>query len=303
MEPLADRIARGDPLLLDGAMGTELLRQGLTPGECPELLNVTRPDVLEGIARAYVEAGADLILTNTFGGSTAKLAPYGLEQRMHELNEAGVCLARRAAGGRAYVAASCGPSGRLLKPYGDTDPDELLDGFRAQMECLLAAGVDALCIETTIDLNEALLLIRAARDASSDIPVTATMTFDPTPRGFVTVMGVTIEQAARRLPDAGADAVGSNCGNGIDHMVAIAREFRRHTDGPLIIQSNAGLPEIRDGLAVYAETPDFMAARIPELLDIGVTLIGGCCGTTPHHIHAFRNALRKRGHSAFPPAP
>jgi 5-methyltetrahydrofolate--homocysteine methyltransferase len=192
------------------------------------------------------------------------------------------------AGPGAYIAACCGPSGRLLKPYGDADPGDLDAGFRRQLACLVAAGVDAVFIETMIDLAEATLAVRAAKDISPETPVIATMTFDATPRGFFTVMGVSVDQAARALGEAGADAIGSNCGNGIDNMIEVARAFRGCSDMPLAIQSNAGVPDTSSGAAVYTETPEFMARRAVELLAAGVSIIGGCCGTTPAHTKALR---------------
>jgi 5-methyltetrahydrofolate--homocysteine methyltransferase len=165
--------------------------------------------------------------------------------------------------------------------------------FERQLKAVIAEGVDLICIETMTDLAEATLAIKAARSLTSTIPVAATMTFDPTERGFFTVMGVTIEQAADTLTAAGANIVGSNCGNGIDNMTAIAEEFRKHTDRPILIQSNAGLPEIVDDQIVYSETPQFMAERVPRLLASGVGIIGGCCGTTPAHITALRTAIEQ----------
>lgn len=288
MRPLRERLAAGDVLVGDGAMGTMLFQRGLRPGEPPESVTLSRPEVLEEIARLYVDAGADLVETNTFGGSPLKLALHGLEAHAERVNRDAVLAARRAAGDRAYVVGSCGPSGRLLEPYGDTTTDAMAESFRRQMAALTGAGVDAVCVETMTDLVEAQLAVRAAREAAPAVPVFATMTFDPTPRGYFTIMGVTVAQAAAGLADAGADAVGSNCGNGIAHMVAIAREFRRCTALPLVIQANAGLPRTVGTETVYDETPDFMATQARALLDLGVLVIGGCCGTTPTHVAALR---------------
>jgi 5-methyltetrahydrofolate--homocysteine methyltransferase len=168
--------------------------------------------------------------------------------------------------------------------------EQVYDSYRRQMEALVSAGVDCVLIETMLDINEAKLAISAAKDVSADLPVTATMTFDAIPRGFYTIMGVDVAAAVSGLVEAGADVIGSNCGNGIEKMVEIARAFRDVTDHPLIIQSNAGLPEIEDGSVVYRETPAFMAERVQELLEIGVSIVGGCCGTTPDHIRAFRSS-------------
>jgi 5-methyltetrahydrofolate--homocysteine methyltransferase len=291
VEPLLARLAAGDVLLADGAMGTMLQQRGLPPGEPPESFARSHPEVLEEIARLYVEAGADLIETDTFGGSPLKLALHGLGDHGAELNRRAVEAARRGAGARAYVIASCGPSGRLPEPYGDVSHAALRESFDRQTAWLIAAGVDGVCIETMTDLTEATIAVRAVKDAAPDLPVLATMTFDPTPRGYFTIMGVSVAAAATGLADAGADAVGSNCGNGIERMVEIAREFRRHTDLPLVIQSNAGLPRMVGTTTVYDETPELFASKVGDLLELGISVIGGCCGTTPAHIQAVRRTL------------
>ena len=291
LAPLLSRLADGEILVADGAMGSMLLERGLEPGTCPETLNLSRPEVPEEIARRYLAAGAEIIQTNTFGGSPLRLAQHGLDGDAVRINREAVRAARRAVGDRAYVSGSCGPSGRLLTPFGDTEPDELYESFLSQMEALIDEGVDVICVETMTDLNEATLAVKAAREISRTIPVMATMTFDETPRGFFTVMGVSVEQAAKGLAEAGADVVGSNCGNGIVNMVKIAGELRGAHQLPIIIQSNAGLPEIHDGVARYTETPEFMASKVPALLEAGVSIIGGCCGTTPEHIAAIRERV------------
>jgi len=288
---LLDRIGSGEILVGDGATGTILMREGLKAGECPEMMNLEKPQILEKIARLYLEAGADIIHTNTFGGSPLKLAQYSLEDKTEKINAAAVRVARRAAGAGAYVSASCGPCGRLLKPYGDTNPEEIYEAFEIQIRALVAAGVDMICIETMTDLAEATLAIKAAKSVSQSTPVAATMTFDPTPNGFFTIMGVGIEQAATGLADAGADIVGSNCGNGIEKMIMIAEEFKKKSSLPVMIQSNAGLPVMKDDNPVYPETPEFMAEGCKKLLKIGVAIIGGCCGTTPDHIAAFKKVI------------
>ena len=291
MTPLLQRLQSGSVVVGDGAWGTMLFARGLRAGEPPESFNLTRPDVLEEIGRLYVEAGAELLTTNTFGGSPLRLRPYGLEDQIDPINTGAVECARRAAAGRAWVSASIGPSGRLLKPYGDTSAEEIAGGFARQIRVLAAAGADLLCIETMTDLEEAVLALTAARRVAPGLPVMATMTFDPTPRGYFTVMGQSVPQAVERLTAAGAVVLGSNCGHGVETMVGIAREFRSHTALPLAIQANAGLPVSRAGELVYPETPDFVAANVPALLDAGVRLIGGCCGTTPAHIRAIRDRV------------
>ena len=293
MQPFLERVRTGPVVIADGAMGSFLMEHGLKPGDAPEAFNLTGPEVLHEVATLYLEAGAELVQTNTFGGSALKLAAYSLDDRTEEINRAAVEAVRKVVGDRAYVSGSCGPCGRTLLPYGDADPDEVRESFRRQVGALIEAGVDVLCIETMTDLSEATLAVEAARSVSADIPVMATMTFDATPRGFYTIMGVDVPTAAAGLLEAGANLVGSNCGNGIENMVAIARAFRACTDAPMLIQSNAGLPEMVNGEVVYGEAPEFMASHAAELLKIGVQVVGGCCGTTPAHIRALRDALRE----------
>jgi len=291
MKDLLTRLRAGDVLVGDGAWGTLLMARGVRPGEAPESLNLTRPGVIEEIALLYLEAGADLITTNTFGGSPARLRQFGLDGETEAVNRAAVEAVRRAARGRAYVSASVGPSGHLLKPYGDADPADIGAGYERQIRALVEAGADLVCIETMTDLAEAALAVRAARTVAPDLPVMATMTFETTRRGFFTVMGVSVAQAIRGLSEAGADILGSNCGNGSAAMVAIAGDFKALTGRPIAIQPNAGLPEPQDGGLVYPETPEFMAEQARGLLAAGVAIIGGCCGTTPAHIRALREVV------------
>jgi len=302
MEAIASRIGRGQVLLADGAIGSLLMMRGLPRGAPPEGVNLEHTEILEEIARLYLEAGAEIIQTNTFGASPLKLANYGLAGQAVAINENAVRAVRRAVGEQAYVSASCGPSGKILQPYGDTEAESMFESFQTQMAALVQAGTDIICVETMSDISEAQLAIQAARSVSPSIPVMATMTFEATARGFFTIMGVTIEKACRELEKAGADLIGSNCGNGSLQMVAIAKEFRKYTSLPLLIQANAGVPELRSGQVHYPETPEFMAEMCHELIEAGVAVIGGCCGTTPEHIRAMRKALDKEkvtrhGHS------
>ena len=291
MTNIIDRLQSGELLVADGAMGSMLMQRGLGPGECPELLNVTKPEIPEEVAKLYFEAGADIVQTNTFGGSPMKLSEYSLADRTEELNAAAVKIVQRATGGNVFISGSCGPSGKLLKPFGDTEPDDLYKGFQRQIGALIEAGAHIICVETMIDLQEASLAVKAARSISDQVPVMATMTFDKTPRGFFTAMGVNIKDAVAGLSEAGANILGSNCGNGIENMIAIAQEFSTHTDLPLLIQANAGMPEMRNGELYYPETPEFFAEKTPELISASVSIIGGCCGSTPEHIKAVRRAV------------
>lgn len=295
MSGLGERLARGQVLLSDGAMGTLLLQRGLKPGQAPEALNLDRPELLAEIAAAYAAAGSDLLHTNSFGGSPLKLAAHGLEAQAEAINRAAAQAAVTGAAGRAIVSGSIGPCGQLLQPYGDADPEAVKAGFLLQARALLAGGAQALTIETMSDVAEAVLAVGAARQAGPDVPILATMTFDPTPRGWFTIMGQDIPTVAAALAEAGADVVGANCGQGPAGLLEIAREFAAACRLPLMIQANAGLPELREGKVVYPATPADMAAYLPELVDAGVKIVGGCCGTTTEHIAAMRRVLDSSG--------
>ncbi len=291
MNSILKRIKNSEILVADGAMGTMLFARGLKPGEPPESVNLKNPEILEEIAQVYLDAGADIIQTNTFGASPLKLSDYGLEDKTEEINRIAVGRVRKVVGEKAYISGSCGPSGKLLKPFGDTEPEEIYKSFERQIKSLIKAGIDIICIETMTDLNEATLAIKAAKSIYLQIPVIATMTFEETPRGFFTIMGVNVENAVMGLQKAGADIIGSNCGNGIENMVKIACEFKKHTSLPIIIQSNAGIPEMKEGKLIYSETPEFFGEKTKELIKAGVSIIGGCCGTTPEHIKAIRKIV------------
>jgi len=297
MENLIQRLKRGKILVSDGGVGTMLMELGLKPGDAPESFNILHPEVVEKIAALYLEAGADIITTNTFGGSPLRLSFYSLEDKTEEINRNAVLSARKAIANRAYISASCGPSGRFLKPHGDIEPEQMYDSFQRQIKVLVASGVDIICVETMTDLREAELAIKAAKTVAVSTPVIATMTFDSTPRGFYTMMGVSIEKAASGLEKAGADVIGSNCGTGIEDMIGTAREFKKQSKLPLIMQPNAGIPTTQGGKPVYPETPEFMAEKAKELISIGVSIVGGCCGTTPEHIRAIREMVEQQNQS------
>ncbi len=291
MKNVLQRIKDGEVLLSDGAMGTLLIDRGVELNQCFESINLSQPEVLEDIARSYFEAGADMIHANTFGASPMKLALYSLEDKYKEINQAAVRAVRNAIGAKAIVSASMGSCGRLLKPYGDAGSDDVLESFKKQVEVLVDSGAEMLLVETMTDIEEARLAIEAAKSISESIPIGVTMTFDPTPRGFYTIMGINIETAVKELEGAGAEIIGSNCGNGIEKMIEIAQEFKKYASKPILMQPNAGLPEMVDNKAVYKETPEFMAEKAKKFLEIGVSIIGGCCGTTPAHIAAMRKTI------------
>jgi len=281
-------------LVLDGAMGTMLQERGLKPGQSPEELNLALPEVVAGVHREYLAAGADIIVTNTFGGSRAKLSHYGLEGKLVEINAAGVAIARKAAGDSAYVGGSIGPTGRFVEPVGDATFDEMTAIFREQARVLVEAGAEFITLETFLDIKEARAAVIAIREIAPHIPIIAQMTFDDKGRS---VLGTPPEAAAITLEAAGADVVGSNCGLGIDGIYDILAAMRRVSRLPLISQANAGLPVLRDGKTVFPGTPEEMTAYHDRLLDLNTRIIGGCCGTTPAHIRAMREALAGRDQS------
>jgi 5-methyltetrahydrofolate--homocysteine methyltransferase len=294
MRPLLDRLADGEILVSDGAMGTMLFERGLDPGDSPERMMLTAPDVLSDVAIAYMDAGAELVHANTFGASPLKLADYELQSKTEELNRTAVSIVRDAVGDRAYVAASVGPCGKILEPYGDVAEEAVYESFERQMEALASEGVDCVTVETMTDLREAVLAVRAARHVMPDTPVLCTMTFDETPKGLFTIMGVDVPTAVAGLQDAGADVVGSNCGYGIEHMVNVAAAFRQATPLPILIQANAGTPELKDRALIFPESPGFFAEQTERLLDAGASIVGGCCGTTPDYIRAMREVVDRR---------
>ena len=279
-------------LLGDGAWGTQMQAAGLESGDCPEEWNLKHPDKIKKIACDYFEAGADFCLTNTFGGNRFRLVRHGFADNVREFNLAGARLSREAADkfGKT-VAGSVGPTGEFLQPEGMLNTREMYDAFHEQMTALKEGGADAVCIETMFALEEALVALKAALDLG--FFCMACMTFDATPKGFQTMTGTTVAQATKALDEAGAHVVGTNCGNGILEMIEIARQMRPLTAKPILVKSNAGLPEIIDGKIIYHESARLMASKVRELKDAGVSIVGGCCGTTPDHIRAFRVEIDK----------
>ena len=279
-------------MVSDGATGTYLQANGLEPGGCPEELNVSRPDLVRGMASEYFQAGADMVLTNSFGGNVFMLKKYGYGDQVSEFNRLGAQHARSVAPEGHFVVGSVGPTGEILESNGGTASEsEVLDAFIDQITALDEGGADAVAIETMISVQEATLAVKAAKE-NTNLVVISTMMFDIGPRGWFTMMGDTPESAVKELREAGADIVGANCGNGIERMVTLAREMRAATDGYMLIHSNAGIPAITKGQIVYPETPEWMAPRFKLLAEVGVNIIGGCCGTTPMHIRALSEAVR-----------
>lgn len=304
-EPILKRIASGEVLISDGAMGTYLHAAGLGAQECPESWCISRPEVVRGIAAAYVSAGSDIIETNSFGGNSYRLGSFQLAGKVREFNLAAAALAREAIGDKGFVAASVGPT--VLPGSGPVEtisPGQLYSSFAEQVTALAEGGADALCIETMSSLTEATQAIRAAKENTS-LPAFCTFSFGATPRGFFTESGVTPEQAAVGAAEAGADIVGANCGIGIEDMIPIVRRMRAALPGvPILVHINAGMNTVMYGRVLFNATPEYMASHVEELIRAGANIIGGCCGTTPDHIAATaktaRNFLTMNvGHAAW----
>ena len=272
----------------DGAWGTELQKLGLDPGMSPELWNTENPSAVQAVAGSYVEAGCEVILTNTFGANRFVLAPQGAGDRAAELSEIGAAISRQAAGDGAKVFASIGPTGKIVM-MGDVPTDEILAAFSEQAAALARGGADAIVLETFNELAEIKLAMQAAREAT-DLPVVASMTFASGPDGTRTMMGDSPADLAAEAEAAGIDAVGANCGTGPDNYVAVAALLRKATALPIWIKSNAGLPEVVDGQTVFPMDPEQFASYVGALADAGATFIGGCCGTIPDHLRAVRSA-------------
>lgn len=293
MGVLLDKLGEKKLLVSDGAWGTMLQDRGLQPGECPELWNLSHPDLVKSVAQAYVDAGSEMILSNTFGGSRFKLKKFGLADRVAEINAAGARLSLEAAGDKVVVVASIGATGEFLEPYGDTTEEEMAEVFEEQIGAIAAAGARAICVETMTAIEEAVLAVRAAKKIDPTLDVICTMTFDPDPNGFRTMMGVDCARAAEELAEAGADILGANCGNGMEQMILLMRDYRLVTDLLLAVHANAGLPELVGGKTVFRESPESMAAGVEQLVANGAVIIGGCCGTGPDHIRAMGKRIRE----------
>ena len=276
-------------LVGDGGMGSMLLAAGLAPGESPERWNLERPDAIAAVIQAYREAGAEVLETNTFGGTALRLEAHGLADQCFEINRAAAETARQVAGDDALVLGSMGPTGALLQPLGPLSTDDAYAAFLQQAEALAEGGADALCVETMTDITEAGLAVKAA--ATTNLPVLATMTFDETPRGFFTMMGITPQRAADELEEAGAIAIGTNCGTGPEPLVEVVRQLRASSQLPILVQPNAGLPEYLDGELRYPLGPEGMASFVARFIEAGANIIGGCCGSTPDHIRALAEAI------------
>ncbi len=292
MKAFLDRLARG-PLVSSGAVGTLIQDRGLSPGEISELWNLRQPEEVAAVYRSFFEAGADLIGTNTFGANRIKLKRYGLEELAHPFNLMGAQIARRALPDSCLIFGSAGPTGELLAPLGSLTEEEVYHAFREQALALAEGGVDVLCFRTMSDLEELKIAIRAGRE-NTDLPIIATMSFAGGQKGYRTMMGIDPKTAVFSLRETGAQVVGSNCGQGMEEMIGLMAEMRDYDRGYLAAQPNAGKPQLIEGKTVYSQDPQDFASGVGDLLDMGVAIIGGCCGVGPEHIRAVAEVVTGR---------
>lgn len=291
MHKISELLETGKLLVSDGAWGTYLFKKGLLSGTCPEEWNLTHYDDVLEIAKSYIDAGSDIISTNSFGANVFKLSQYNLSEKLGEICRTSVEISRSAAGKDKFVMASLGPTGKFLI-MGDVTTDELYESFRQQAIAFEEGGADAVCIETFYALDEAELAIRAVKENTS-LYVLCTFTFDKTKDGFKTLMGITPQQMTESLIMCGADVVGANCGSGFEDMIEIVSKIRLVSSRiPILIQANAGLPIIENGNLIYSETPEKIKEIIPKIIEAGVNIIGGCCGTTPGHIKVISDIVK-----------
>ncbi len=285
-ELVAERV-----VLLDGGFGTELIKRGFKPGTCPESWNIEKQAVVKEINQSYFEAGADAVSTNSFGGSAIKLAAYELKDACYELNRAAAEIACSVRPDGKYVIGSMGPTGKFLQPQGEYTPQQFEDSFYEQARGLADGGVDVFLLETHYDLQEALCALRGVRRAS-DKPMLITLTFNSTPRGYFTMMGNSIPLFVQEMANNDVQALGANCTLDSRQMVELVKQLRNATDFPLVIQANAGQPEIAEsGEVVYSQPLEDYVRYVPDFIAHGANIIGGCCGTDPDYIRAMAQII------------
>jgi 5-methyltetrahydrofolate--homocysteine methyltransferase len=289
MNMFGEKLEAGTVLLCDGAWGTELFRRGLMPGCPPDEWTLTHPEIVQDITREYLNAGAQVILTNTFGANRFRLEPHGLSQRVSEVNSRAASLAREVVTRDALLAGDIGPTARFLA-LGEVSAEELSQVFAEQARALADGGVDLIVVESMTDAEEMALAVAAAA-RETGLPVVASMTYNRTPRGYRTMMGDSPEACVRKAEQAGAAVIGANCGSGIEDYVPLAPILRGITSLPLWVKANAGVPQIVNGKVTYPLTAEQYASYVPALVDAGVNVIGGCCGTDPTFIREVGKAI------------
>lgn len=287
-------LSRQRVVLFDGAMGTMLFSHGLPLGTPPELWNLSHPEIVLKIHQKYIQAGADVVQTNTFGASRLKLRKSGMEKKIEKINESAVKIARKTCPEGKYVAGNIGPSGDFLEPVGKAKFKELKKTFSEQARILHSAGVDLFSVETMYDLREALAAIEGVREVSP-LPLFVCMTFEKKDKGYFTLMGDEVSSSLKRLKESGADAVGANCTLGSREMVKLASVMKKSTELPLIVQPNAGMPKLVKGKTVYLQKPASFAGDILRMVKSGANVVGGCCGTTPEFIRMIKRSLMQAG--------
>jgi len=288
MHPLVEKLIKEGPVVTDGSWGTQLQNRGLKRGECPDSWNLSHPELVEEVAGQYVEAGSRIILTNTFGGSRLSLERFNLGDKAVAINTAGVEISKRAAGNRAFVFASIGPTGKMLLTQ-ETTEEELQNVFEEQADAQARAGADGIIVETMIDITEAGIAARAAK--RTGLPVIASMVFDSGVDKDTTLMGVTPEAAVNEFARIGVDGVGANCGQGIEGYIAICRRMGEAADLPIWIKPNAGLPQIIDEETIFYTTAAEFVKFVPDLIEAGANFIGGCCGSDQSFVSAIRKVI------------
>jgi len=280
-----------DILVCEGAMGTMLMAKGMPKGVCPESWAIENENILLSVHKEYVESGADIIIANTFGANGIKLKKFDLQEKGPDINRKAVDIARKAASDKAYVFGDIGPTGGYIKPVGDIEPEEMLKVFAEQVKVLSAAGCDAIILETISDLEELKTAIIAVKE-NSKLPLISSMTFGKTEsKGFRTTSGISIPQFVNDSLLSGSDVIGVNCTITIADMVELIAEIKKLCSSFIIAQPNAGMPKLIDGNTIYEQSVDEYIKHVPKLIEAGVNIIGGCCGTTPEYIRKIKEIV------------
>ena len=280
-------------ILFDGAMGSLLSSKGLPPGIPPDQWNLDRPDVVKDIHKTYYDAGCDVVITNTLGSTGINLKKYGLEDKVYEINKQAAVLANSVKSEGRFVCGDIGPTGEYFATIEEFDEIKYIEIFREQARGLIDGMVDTIIIETSYDINEVLSAVKGIRNISEEIPIITSMTFNSTQKGFMTMMGVSLEKYVEYAEKNNVDIIGSNCTLDSTQMIMLAERLRSLTKKPVIIQPNAGQPEIEKDEVRYKVTPEGFAEDMEKIIELGINIVGGCCGTTPDHIKLLRKIVDK----------